>query len=80
MLSYSCDAMRSVVSKLSMIRAFRSVIGMNALQNSALGQRLAARRRRNDVHQIKDVRHLAEARVAVDRARYQALSTMTSPR
>ena len=76
--------MRSVVSKLSMISALRSVIGMTALQNSAFGQRLAARRRRNnvrdDVRQIKDVRQLAEARCAVDRGRFQALSTMVGPR
>jgi hypothetical protein len=82
MLSCCWIAVRSVVSKLLMIRDLRSVIGMTALQNSAFGQRFAARRRRNDVRDDvrDDVRQLAEARFAVDRARYQALSTMVGPR
>ena len=53
---------------------------MNALQNSAFGQRIAAWRRRDDVRHIQDVRQPAEARFAVDGSRSQARSSMVGPR
>lgn len=72
--------MRTVVPKLSSFCVVLSMVDMNALQNSAFGQRIAAWRGRDDAHQIKDVNQFAEVRFAVDRSRSRARSTAAGSR
>lgn len=53
---------------------------MNGLQNHAFGQLLAAWRRREDARSSHDLQQLAEARFALDNARAQMRSTLSSLR
>ena len=59
---------------------FRNVNDMNGLQNHAFGQLLAAWRRREDARNSHDLQQLAEARFALDNARAQMRSTLSSLR
>ena len=53
---------------------------MNALQNHAFGQLLAAWNRREQARSAGDLRHLGDARIELDRARADMRSALTGLR
>ncbi len=69
-----------MVPKLVIAVVVRSVDGMNALQNHAFSELLAAWRRREDARLTGDIRSLGAARLELDRRRVEMRSALDATR